>query len=204
MARVDDYINAKKIAVQDLSNDTLSDIANRSGYELVDNNRLRVPFLNRLYIVSWPDFEFKDESPEPKEVPIQEQVIILHYLLAKAIITGYSNWISFREIPGASFYYSAFVNRAINPLKDIFGNNISLFANAAKCLEGKAFDAGDAAFEFILFPHVSLQLIIWYGDEEFPSEANILFNDNIGDILSPEDVAWLSGALVYRLVALSR
>jgi len=31
-----------------------------------------------------------------------------------------------------------------------------------------------------------------------------VFNENIGDILSPEDIAWLAGMLVYRLIALSR
>jgi hypothetical protein len=45
---------------------------------------------------------------------------------------------------------------------------------------------------------------LWEGNAEFPSEANILFDETIGDILSPEDVAWLAGMLVYRLTALSR
>ena len=34
--------------------------------------------------------------------------------------------------------------------------------------------------------------------------ANILFDKNIGRILSPEDVAWLAGMVVYRLMALAR
>jgi hypothetical protein len=49
-----------------------------------------------------------------------------------------------------------------------------------------------------------LQIILWEGDEEFSPEANILFYDTIGDILSPEDFAWLAGMLVYRLMALAR
>jgi len=50
---------------------------------------------------------------------------------------------------------------------------------------------------------VPLQLVLWEGDEEFSSEANILFDENIGDVLSPEDAAWLAGMLVYRLISLS-
>ncbi len=62
----------------------------------------------------------------------------------------------------------------------------------------------DVGFEFKVFPKVTLQLILWEGDDEFSTEANILFDETIGEILSPEDVAWLSGMLVYRLIALSR
>lgn len=204
MARVDDYVNAKKLAVQELVEEPLEETGERSGYDLIDGNKLRVPFLNRVYIVAWPGFEFEDESSEKKDVPLQEQVLILHYLAAKGEKKLSGRWISFREIPGAAFYYSAFVKRAVDPLKKTFGKEAGLFIKAAKSLNGKAIDAGNAGFEFNLFPHVSLQLILWEGDEEFLPEANILFCDKIGDIFSPEDVAWLSGMLVYRLMALAR
>lgn len=204
MARVDDYINAKKMAAEELAKVSLDDIAKRSGYDKAGTDQLRVPFLDRIFILSWPDFEFKDELFENKEVPIQEQVIILHYLMAKSPDNKTQQWISFREIPGASFYFSAFVKRAVDPLKNAFGKDIALFVKASACLNGNAIDAGNAGFEFQLFPFVSLQLVLWEGDEEFAPEANILFRDTIGDIFLPEDVAWLSGMLVYRLMSLSR
>lgn len=204
MARVDDYINAKKIAVEKLSIEPLDEIAERSGYRLIEKNKIKIPFLNRIFIVTWPGFEFEDESSEKKDVPLQEQVLILHYLAAKGEKKSYGRWISFREIPGAAFYYAAFVKRAVDPFKKTFGKESGLFTKAAKSLNGKAIDAGNAGFEFGLFPHVSLQVILWEGDEEFQPEANILFYDTIGDIFSPEDVAWLAGMLVYRLMALAR
>jgi hypothetical protein len=204
MARVDDYVNAKKIAAEELSAESLDEIAARSGYRLIEKNRLKIPFLNRVFIVAWPGFEFEDESPEKKEVPLQEQVLILHYLAAKVEKKSSGRWISFREIPGASFYYAAFVKRAVDPFKKSFGKEAGLFVKAAKSLNGKAIDAGNAGFEFRIFPHVSLQVILWEGDEEFLPEANILFYDTIGDIFSPEDAAWLAGMLVYRLMSLAR
>ncbi|MGD9290125.1 MAG: DUF3786 domain-containing protein, partial [Desulfobacterales bacterium] len=84
------------------------------------------------------------------------------------------------------------------------GQNLSGFTKAAGQLHGKKIDNGDAAFEFKALPAVPLQLILWSGDEEFPAEANILFDNTIGQILSPEDVAWLAGMVVYRLMALAR
>jgi hypothetical protein len=45
---------------------------------------------------------------------------------------------------------------------------------------------------------------VWEGDDEFPAEANILFDAAVGDYLSPEDAAWLASLAVYRLMALAR
>jgi hypothetical protein len=204
MPRIDDYINAKKLSVETLSAMSLKDIAQTSEFETSGDSLLRIPFLNRVYQVTFPDFRFQDEAEPEKEVPIQEQVIILHYLVGVRNAPALSkNWIAYREIPGASFYFSAFVKRAIDPLKKVFGQNIAGLVKTAKKLEGRAIDAGNAGFEFKPLPKVPLQVILWEGDEEFPPEANILFNDNAGEILSPEDGAWIAGMLVYRLISLS-
>ncbi len=139
-----------------------------------------------------------------REVPIQEQVLILHYLLGAAEAAPSGNWVAYRELPGAAFYFSAFVKRAVDPLKSVFGRDAAGFRRAAGRLGGVGIPAGDAGFEFAVFPRVPLRLILWEGDDEFGPEANILFDDSAGRILSPEDGAWLAGMLVYRLAALAR
>ncbi|GBC63589.1 DUF3786 domain-containing protein [Desulfonema ishimotonii] len=138
-------------------------------------------------------------------MPIQEQVLILHYMMGgtSPVPASPGNWIAYREIPGASFYFGPFVKRAVNPLKKVFGRNVSGLVRAAEMLAGKAIEAGDAGFEFHLLPHAPMRLILWEGDEEFEPEANILFSESIADFFSPEDVAWYAGMLVYRLIALS-
>ena len=206
MARIDDYINARKIAVDSLLKDNFNDLISRSGFEKYDDKTFRFSFLDRVYKVGFPGFEFKDEAQENKEIPLQEQVLILHYMMAENVLDASSsgNLISYREIPGASFYYSAFLKRAVDPLKKAFGNNIPGFIKSAQKINGVDIKYGDAGFEFQVFPKVTIQLILWEGDDEFPPEANILFGETIQDRLSPEDVAWLAGMLVYRLMALSR
>jgi len=203
MPRIDDYINARKLAVEKLSQASFEIIAERSGFEQSDGQSLHIPFLDRTYRVSFPLFEFKDQADSQKEIPIQEQVLILHYLMAAETPGLSGQWVSYREIPGASFYFGAFVKRAVDPLKKVFGQNISGFTRAAEKLQARKIENGDAGFEFRMFPAVPLQLILWEGDDEFPAEANILFDKTIGRILSPEDVAWLAGMVVYRLIALS-
>ncbi len=204
MARIDDYVNAKKIAVEMLQKKSIEHIAIHAGFEVKSGNRIVLHFLDRNYSISYPDFEFRDRYEEERDVPIQEQVIILHYMLgAEAVPAISGDWISYREIPDASFYFSAFVKRAVDPLKKVFGMNIPGFKKTALQINGSTIEAGDAGFEFQIFPKVPMQMILWQGDEEFTSEANILFDNRIGKILSPEDVAWMAGMTVYRLIALS-
>lgn len=208
MARVDDYINAKKLAVKTLSAVSFEAIAGRSGFPSETETVYRVGFLDKTYLIRYPEFEFTEKpdhgSVAQKEIPLQEQVLILHYMMAETEALPSDKWVAYRELPGASFYFGPFTKRAIDPLKKVFGNNLSGFHTASAKLAGKPISDGDAGFEFKIFPKVPVRLIVWEGDEEFAPEAGILFDESVGHILPVEDVAWLAGMVVYRLVALSR
>jgi hypothetical protein len=202
MARIDDYQQARDLAVGELSKETLETIASRTGFKAESMN-LKIPFLDREYNVSYPAFEFKDAQAPGFEVPLQEQVLILHYLQScRPILRG--RWIAYREIQGAGFYWSAFVKRAIDPLKKVFGMNLQAFRQAVAKLQAVEISGTAAGYRIDVFPYAPVQLIVWEGDEEFPAEANILFDATIGDYLSPEDTAWLASLTVYRLMALAR
>jgi hypothetical protein len=204
MPRIDDYKNARKLAIEKLATDSFETILQRTGFESIAADQFRVSFLNRIYYIGFPELEFEDEADSLKEVPIQEQILILHYMQSPMPPVFTDNWVSYREIPAASFYYSAFVKRAIDPLKKIFGQNVDGLLRAGEILGAQTIATGDVGFEFRLFPHVPVRLILWAGDDEFPAEANMVFAENIKEILSPEDIAWLAGMLVYRLISLSR
>jgi lipopolysaccharide biosynthesis glycosyltransferase len=201
MARTDDYENAKKLAVENLSTIAFETITSYSGFDPLEEDIFRVPFLNRIYQIDYPEFNFVSEDSH--EIPIQEQVLLLHYMSGRPL-SEFNKWVAYREIPGASFYFSAFVKRAIDPLKKVFGNQLKILKHTAKKLDATSVEYGDLGLEFPILPNITVRVIMWKGDDEFPPEANILFPDNINEILSPEDIAWLAGMLVYRLIALSR
>ena len=203
MARVDDYKTARKMAINELSGRSFAELVRASGFEAISRDLLRIPFLDRVYRVDCPRFSFVDESGADREVPLQEQVLILHYMKSSAAVDPSERWVAYREITGASFYFSAFTKRAIDPLKNVFGRDVEALVASAGRLNGKAVEPGDAAFEFLPFPRVPLRLTVWAGDDEFPPEANIIFDETIALFLSPEDIAWLAGMLVYRLMSIS-
>jgi hypothetical protein len=204
MARIDDYKEAVRLAETSLRPVPVDSIAARSGFVLTADGCLRVPFLNRSYRLSYPDFRFSDEADENREVPLQEQVLILHYLMAEETGPPSGRWIAYREIPGAAFYFSAFVKRAVEPLVAVFGMDAAGLMKVAHHVGGVGIDTGDGGIEVAVFPRVPLRLIVWEGDEEFAPEANILFDETVGNRLSPEDAAWAASLLVYRLMGLSK
>ncbi len=205
MPRIDDYKAARALSAEKLAAVEFPALVQRTGFGPAGKAVFDVPFLDRRYHVGYPAFDFTDADDSGSEVPIQEQVLILHYFEAPSVEAPAGQWVAYREIRDASFYFSAFVKRAIDPLKKVFGERPEALEKPARRLGGRFLeDLGDSAWEFRLFPRVPLQLIVYAGDEEFPPEANILFDRTIGGILSAEDIAWLAGMLVYRLMALSR
>jgi len=203
MARIDDYQQARDLAAQSLANEQISDIAARAGFKTQGTAMIITPFLDRIYSVSYPRFEFKDMNDPQAQVPLQEQVLLLHYMQGcKPVLKG--QWVAYREIPGAGFYFGAFVKRAVDPLKKVFGQDVATLKQAAARLDAVPIETGSAGFRLDVLPYAPLQFIVWEGDDEFPAEANILFDASAGDYLSPEDAAWLASLSVYRLMALSR
>ena len=85
-----------------------------------------------------------------------------------------------------------------------FGNNGRLFVKCAEMLGALPVDIGDFGMDFPVFPHIRVQLVLWAGDEEFPADATILFDESVQRILSAEDIAVMCGSLVYRLIGLGR
>ena len=131
------------------------------------------------------------------------QVLLLHYLTrAEGKIDG--TWCSYRDIEGGNLYYSVFQGRALRPLIREFGESPERLLKAGTLLGGTETRRGDASVDLRYFPYALVNVTIWKGDEEVPSNANILFDSAISRILAAEDLAHLSADLVEKLIAASR
>lgn len=207
MPRIDDYRQACRLARDALAEKDPDPVARFAGADVQRDSEGRATlclrYLNQVVDIPWPGFEcsFRGSS---EEVPVQQQVLILHYLLGAwssggAPVTG--EWIAFQEIPDGRFYLDAFQKRAKNPLVQAFGNALERLLDLGTLIfEATVFEQGDVSVLVKAFPLVPIVLILWKGDEEFPPEGNLLFDRNISKILSAEDVAWLAGMVVYPLV----
>jgi hypothetical protein len=204
MPRIDDYKAAIALAAAELQKINPQRLENRcQGQYFLENGKegLLVPYFGQGRRVSWPEITVTAVAGEA-QIPLTEQILILHYLERSTGEPLSGRSIDFREVPdGGGFYWSAFVSRAKKPLLETFGNDLELYLKVAQTLGGEPQDLGDAAARFPAFPLVPVTHVLWRGDEEFPPEANILFDDTISRHLSTEDIAALAGASVYRLMA---
>ena len=207
MARVDDYIKAVEIGKNELAGIDPEQIAARVGAVYVQEDGghgiLSIDFLNKTIDISWPELDFS-YGADGGEVPIQQQVLLLHYLNSASQVKISGEWIAYQEVPDGMFYLDAFLRRAKNPMVQGFGNNPELLVKLASEVYGaKPLDQGDVAVVIQAMPLVPVALILWKGDDEFPPEGTILFDRTVSQLLSAEDIAWLAGMIIYPLLGMA-
>jgi hypothetical protein len=156
-------------------------------------------YLNRTYQVALPGIDIRlQNSDEPVE--LRDKLLILHYLtLARG--TPLSNQlIAYQELREGATYYPTFVKRAVKPLIDYFGQTPEKLVDLSRDLGGFKTAYGDTAVTIPAFSRVPITLVLWRGDEEFPPNANILFDNTILDYVSAEDINVLCQTIVWHLV----
>jgi len=138
-------------------------------------------------------------GPDGKDAPPPLPILVLHYLAATAPLPLSGELISFRELEGGELYYAAYEGRAIRPIREKFGPDPSLLLKAGEVLGATPFRLGHASIEAILFPRIPIYVVVWAGDDEVPSSANILYDSTIRHQMHTEDVAVAASLVASRL-----
>jgi hypothetical protein len=171
----------------------------KSGARYIDPNNLVIDYLNQPYHVILPDVEIS-LGDSRAEVPLRDKILILHYFTLAKGTPATDIVITYKQLPGGVSYFPAFSKRAIAPFVKHFGNNPELLIKAAAKSGGCEADHGDVSVTINAFKHVPITLVLWKGDEELAPNGNILFDTNISDYLSTEDVTVLCETIVWKLV----
>lgn len=208
MARIDDYKESLRLAEEELKTAELHRLAGLAGVDIQfpkENVALvRVPFFGTPHLIEISENVTIRRETDDGEVPLPEKILLCHYLLHASGESPTGELITFREIPDGHFYFDAFQRRARDPFLATFGMHSERFRRCAQVLGGQPVPTGDVGRSFQVLPQVAIQLILWNGDDEFPPDAGILFDASIQRHLCAEDIAVLSGMLVYRLMGIAR
>jgi len=197
------YSAAYEVALEKFRQATLKDIGEYSGYPLEDN-RIKIVFLGQKMEVEHPSGRFYCDQAPNGEIPLPTQILVLHYLVNRSPAMQTGQLISYKELPGGSIYIEPFTKRAINPLVKFFGAQKEKFLEAAKALGGEPIALGDAGVTLQVFPKISVTLVIWEADDEFPASGNILFDTSASTFLATEDYAVLASQVVFTLKKLAK
>jgi len=169
----------------------------KSGCDFKEGEFL-LPFFHRRYRISFPKGEAREEGGE--EPAIWLRILFLHYLLTADGTPVADDWIAYRHLPGAELFEGRFVNMAIRPLVQAFGQDLEGFKRAAEALGGVAMSrTGDAAFYFLALPHLPVACLLYLGDEEVSPSVNILFDASAPHYLPTEDLSYLGSHLSQAL-----
>ena len=187
-------------------------LALRSGCQQDANGNFRLNLFWREYVVSGGDFTVR-RADTGDEMPSFIQSIILTYLVTADGTTPSGRWIGFRELPNGMFYAQAFQGysggRLVRELESFArgstenahpSGSVETLRRAAERLGGEPLAMGDAGYAFTVLPRVRLALVYWEGDEEFPSQARVLFEDSASHYLPTDGLAILGSQLVGKVL----
>lgn len=186
-----------KKALEEFKSRSSSDMVWKTGAEFLDGS-FNLNFLGMPIEVSFPEGTVYHKGTG-EELGLVERILILHYFTCAGGTPLLKRDISYKELPGGSIYIEPFTNRCIRPLIQLFGKDLTSFGEAAEKCGGTKQKYGDMSYCFYPLPRIPITLVIWAADDEFPANANIIFDASASDYLHTEDYAFLCSMLLGKL-----
>jgi len=151
-----------------------------------------VPLLNRRVRVNpaarsveWGDGAAEGERPPGYNATLASVV----YLLEAQEMYPAGEWVTGESLPAGAFFFRGAHAMPTAEMARRFGKDpAALLATGAR-LGGKPGDMGDACVELEALPRVAMRVVLWVGDDEFPSRAMMLF-DRLVDAHLPLDALY--------------
>jgi len=148
--------------------------------------------------LAFPTLEvFEPKSNTPLILP--NQALLFYYFFTADGFTPSDRWISFTELSNGMFYTQAFQSYTGKELARIFQDDRLSFEAAAKVCGGTQVEFGGVSYEFELLPYISLLVVFWEGDDDFPSTFQVLFNASTNHYL-PTDACAIAGSMLTRRI----
>jgi hypothetical protein len=195
------YQQAFDLAVASIKEMGLKERAEKAGAQYQkgkEGEEIIIEFFNEPHHIRFPLVEVY--SPSKKAVSLVTRTILLHYLIKADGSPLSGKWLGYKDIPGGLLYAGVFGRRVTEPLVEKFGRSARLLMDAGAKLGGKPGGVGDASLVFQALPLVSMQYVLWEGDDEFPPNLQLLFDASIDHYLSLEDIVVLGQMATGRLI----
>jgi hypothetical protein len=134
-----------------------------------------------------------------QEFAIKVMPVLLDHYSQGNHVPATGKLVKYKDIPGGHAYEGAFIQRAIEPIAEVFGETPEALVKAAELLGGKPLKHADASFVVEALKGIPLTYILWRADE-FPAQVNILYDESASNFLPTEDLAVLGELTSIRLM----
>lgn len=174
-------------------------IASRSGVSFQESS-FEFFYWERRIRITWPSL-VATYPPAEQAVSAFDTAMLIYYLHSADGAPQADRWIGFRELPNGAFYHQAFQGYSGNRVAAAFGESPERFTEAAKLLKGWPLPGlAEYAFSFQPLPRLRLAAVLWPGDDEFPTQASILFDAAASHYMTTDGLALLGSGLASRLI----
>lgn len=110
-----------------------------------------------------------------------------------------NKWVPFRELSGASPFTKAFEKHVLDPFALTFSGQPEKLSKACEALGGANLTHSDAGCLLNAFDCMPMKFFFWDGDDEFPAQANILYDDSATDFIHVESTVSIAVEGILRL-----
>lgn len=164
---------------QELKHADIEAICRRTGAFLRDG-LVCLPFFNRELRLDPAHGQVEAPAPDAPEPDFLTCMTAVLYLL-KVDPSTLGGQVSPMELTGASTFFQARGPHALPtaPLERKFGSDLPAFREAGRRLGSRHLQAGDAALALEVFPGLTVGVILWEADEDFPSKASFTVPYNL-------------------------
>lgn len=155
-------------------------------------------FFGAPLLSAFPEFRFF--SATGSELPDFQQTLLLYYFQTADGFPLAGKWVSFADLPGGRMYNQAFQGYSGQALVKAFGLDLAAFQAAAQAVSGEPIAVSETALRFQALPNLPLVLTYWLGDEDFPSNCQVLFDASATHYLPIDGCAILGSQLTQKIL----
>ena len=174
-----------------------------AGY--TDDARLPITFYGQKYWVNRQDGTVREAWGEENKTGFGTAIAIYSLFIHSVKNPRQTGvWVPFREVKRAAPFTAAYQKTILDLFARTFDGQIDKLINAGEKLGFERIKDSDVGFQAKVFSCISLKFMFWDGDDEFPAQANILFDAEITDYIHEETVVMIAAEGVNRLIDASK
>lgn len=126
-------------------------------------------------------------------------LFVVYYLLRAESTPACNQWVSEKDLPGGATFFRGPHEIPTRLISTAFGEDTEAFEKRCTRLSGTALGMADAAYRFDITANIPVAVLFWAGDDEFPSEAKIMFDRTISRHLTLDIVFSLAVEVCVRV-----
>jgi hypothetical protein len=137
-----------------------------------------------------------------KELGEYSRLTILRYLIQAKNLPLSGRLVKPSDLPGGDFFSKGTHVLPLNKITSRFEHDFDGFIETGKSLGGSQVEYGDVSLMLLPFARVPVVIILWAGDDEFPSKPSLLFDSSCTSHAAT-DILWSTAMMTIEMMLIS-